>query len=288
MQIGLFLATTNPIATPEYITAFARAAEERGFDSLWVGEHVLLFDEYASRYPYAEDGRLIGLAPEHGILDPFLALTFAAAATTRIRLATGVCIVPQRNPVYTAKEVATLDWLSGGRFTLGVGVGWLEEEFRNLEVPFEARGARCREYLEVMKRLWCDEVSEHHGPHYDLQACRQFPKPLQQPHPPVVFGGESDAALRRVAQLGDGWFGFNHTPESAAECISRLRPLLEGEGRELADLEISVSPYLRPSSGDDIERFRDAGVQRVVLLAMVPSVEGIPAGLDALAAEYGV
>jgi len=286
MQIGLFLATTNPIATPEYITAFARAAEERGFDSLWVGEHVLLFDEYASQYPYAEDGRLIGLAPEHGLLDPFLALGFAAAVTSRIRLATGVCIVPQRNPVYTAKEVATLDWLSNGRVTLGVGVGWLEEEFRNLDVPFEARGTRCREYVEVMKRLWCDEVSEHHGPLYDLAPCRQFPKPIQAPHPPIVFGGESDAALRRVAQGGDGWFGFNHTPESAAECIGRLRPMLEAEGRSLEDVEISASPYLRPSSGEDAARFRDAGVERIVLLAMLPSVDAIPAGLDQLVREW--
>jgi probable F420-dependent oxidoreductase len=126
-------------------------------------------------------------------------LAFLAAHTARVRLGTGICLVPQRNPVYTAKEVATVDWLSGGRFDFGVGVGWLAEEFRALDVAFERRGDRCREYLDVMRRLWCDSVSAFAGSFYDLPASRQYPKPVQQPHPPICFGGESDAAMRRVA-----------------------------------------------------------------------------------------
>jgi len=288
MKIGLFLATINPIATPEYIAAFASGAEERGFDSLWVGEHALLFEDYASAYPYSEDGKLIGLSSESGMLDPFLALSWAAAVTREIKLATGICILPQRNPVYTAKEVATLDWLSGGRTLLGLGVGWLKEEFDNLGVPFERRGARCAEYVEVLKRLWCDPVSHHEGEFHQLSGARLYPKPVQTPHPPILFGGESDAALRRVAHQGDGWFGFNHTPASAAECLARLDALLEACGRSRADLDISLSPYLQPSSGKDLPHFEELGVDRVVLLAMAPSLEAIPATLDAAASEYGL
>ncbi len=288
MKKGLFLATINPIATPEYITAFARAAEERGFESLWVGEHALLFDEYESAYPYSADGKLIGLTGESGMLDPFMALGWAAAATREIKLATGICILPQRNPVYTAKEAATLDWLSGGRTILGLGIGWLEEEFRNVGVPFARRGARCAEYVEVLKSLWCDPVSNFEGEFHHLAGARFYPKPIQQPHPPILFGGESDAALRRVATLGDGWFGFNHTPESAAECLGRLGTILEAEGRRLADLDISLSPYLQPSSGADLPRFEELGVDRFVILAMAPSVEAIPSTLDGVAKEYGV
>ena len=160
MRIGLFLPLTNPLATPEYIETFAQAAEERGFATLWVAEHVVLFDEYQSRYPYSPSGKILGVPGDSGLLDPLVTFGAIAAVTQEIRLGTGICLIPQRNPVYTAKEVATVDWLSDGRFTLGIGVGWLEEEFRALGVPFEQRGSRCREYIEVMKRLWCDPVSE--------------------------------------------------------------------------------------------------------------------------------
>jgi probable F420-dependent oxidoreductase len=214
-----------------------------------------------------------------------VALGFVAAVTERIRLATGVCLVPQRNPVYTAKQVAAVDWLSQGRISLGIGVGWLEEEFRALSVPFEHRGSRCREYIEVMKRLWCDPVSEYRGRFYELPECRQYPKPVQQPHPPLLFGGESDAALRRVADLGSGWFGFNHTPETAAECIRRLDLLLAERGRPRAELEIAVCPYLRPCDFEQLQRFRDAGVGQVALLAIPESAEAIAPALDALAEQ---
>jgi probable F420-dependent oxidoreductase len=195
MKVGLFAPLGNPFATPEYVSAFGRAADERGFHSLWVAEHVVLFDDYASQYPYAADGK-IPAGGESGIYEPFTALAYLAAVTSRIRLGTGICLVPQRNPVYTAKEVAAVDWLSNGRLDFGVGVGWLREEFDAVAVPFERRGARTREYIEVMRRLWEDPVSEHHGEFYDLPACRQYPKPVQQPHPPIHVGGESDPALR--------------------------------------------------------------------------------------------
>ena len=286
MKIGLFLPLTNPLATPEYIETFAQAAEERGFYQLWVAEHVVLFDDYQSRYPYSADGKIVGVAPESGLLDPLVAFGAIAAVTQEIRLGTGICLVPQRNPVYTAKEVATVDWLSDGRFTLGIGVGWLKEEFRALGVPFEHRGSRCREYIEVMKRLWCDPVSEFKGRFYELPPCRQYPKPVQQPHPPLVFGGETDPALRRVADLGSGWFGFDHTPETAAESVTRLDRLLAERGRSRDDIQVIVSPYLRPFDGEQLKRFAEAGADQVVLLALARDRAAIPETLDRLEQEY--
>ena len=234
----------SPAGTPEYLRTLGTAAEEPGFHSLWIAEHVVLFDDYASHYPYSADGR-IPACGKSGFLDPFDALAFLAACTTRVRLGTGICLVPQRNPVYTAKEAATVDWLSGGRLDFGVGVGWLAEEFRALGVPFERRGERCRDYLEVMRRLWCDPVSAFAGEFYELPACREYPKPVQQPHPPIYFGGESEAALRRVADVGQGWYPFSLEPEELAERLVVLDQL-PGEGRRGATCRSSSAPTCDP------------------------------------------
>jgi probable F420-dependent oxidoreductase len=284
MRIGLFAAVGNPFATPHYLRTLGPAAEARGFHSLWAAEHVVLFDEYRSRYPYATDGR-IPAGGDTGILEPFTTLSFLAAITSRIRLGTGICLVPQRNPVYTAKQAADLDWVSNGRFDLGVGVGWLEEEFQALGVPFARRGERCRDYLEVMRRLWCDAVSEYHGDFYDLPACRQYPKPLQQPHPPIHFGGESEAALRRVADIGQGWYGFNLEPEQTAEHVARLEKLLSERGRSRADVLVSVCPYFRPTDFDAVQRYRDAGVDQVILFCVAGTPDALEQRLDELAKQ---
>jgi probable F420-dependent oxidoreductase len=282
MKFGIFAPLANPFATASYLQALGTAVEERGFDSIWVAEHVVLFDEYRSRYPYANDGR-IPVRPESGILDPFAALSFLAAVTARVRLGTGICLVPQRNPVYTAKEVATLDWLSGGRFDLGIGVGWLAEEFAALGVPFDRRGPRCRAYIDVMKTLWSDPISQHSGEFYDLAPTRQYPKPVQQPHPPIHFGGESDAALRRVADLGQGWYGFGLGPEQVRERIDRLERLLERRGRRRGDIEVSICPYLTPATTQLVEGYEEAGVDRVILMAVGRSPEALVSALDDLA-----
>ena len=282
MKVGLFAPFTNPFATAEYIRAMGSGAEERGFDSIWVAEHVVLFDEYASQYPYAADGR-IPVPTESGMLDPFPALSFLAACTKTIRLGTGICLLPQRNPVYTAKEAATVDWMSNGRLDLGIGVGWLEEEYQALGVPFERRGARCRAYIDVLKTLWCDDISEYEGEFYSLPATRQFPKPVQQPHPPIHFGGESDAALRRVADLGQGWYGFNQTAEQVTKRIAKLTSMLEKRGRSREEIEVSICPYLLGASPEIIEGYEAAGVDRVILLAAAANTEAIPEVLDGLA-----
>ena len=286
MKLGLFAPLGNPFATPEYIDALGRAADERGFDSIWVAEHVVLFDDYASQYPYSADGK-IPAGGDNGIFEPFTSLAYLAACTERVRLGTGICLVPQRNPVYTAKEVAAVDWLSKGRLDFGVGVGWLEEEFNAVAVPFERRNERCREYLEVMRRLWEDEISEHHGELYDLPACRQYPKPVQQPHPPIHFGGESNAALRRVADLGQGWYGFNLEPDGVPERLAYLEKLLAERGRTLDEVEVSICPYLKGAQPDDVKRYEDAGVDQLILLAFAFDPDGIVETLDGLATTFG-
>jgi len=282
LKIGLFPATVSPVATPEFLRALGEAADAGGFHSLWVPEHVLLFDEYGSPYPYAHDGK-IPVGGENGMLEPFAALSFLAAVTSRVRLGTGICLVPQRNPVYTAKSVADVDWLSDGRLDFGVGIGWLAEEFQAVGVPWEKRGQRCREYLEVMRRLWEDDVSEHKGALYELPASRQYPKPLQKPHPPIHFGGESDAALRRVADVGQGWYGFSLDPDAVPERLALLTRLLEERGRQREDVLVSVCPYLLGADLEKVERYGEAGVDQVILPAFAFDVDGIRSLLDSFA-----
>lgn len=241
MQIGFFGIGIGATANPELLGLAARRAEECGYHSIWQGEHVVLLDQYRSTYPYSQDGRLPMQTTEVDLLDPFLGLSYAAALTERIRLGTGVCLVPERNPLITAKEVATLDKLSGGRFDFGVGIGWLEEEFIALGVPWERRGARTREYLEVMKKLWIDGEADHQGEFCSFPKVRSYPKPVQRPHPPIIFGGESTAALKRVGEVGDGWFGVNVTPEAAKRHIEAMRGFATAAGRDADSLRYSVS-----------------------------------------------
>jgi probable F420-dependent oxidoreductase len=248
MQLGLFVASANPFATPDYLRAVAGGAEERGFTSVWVPEHVVLFDDYDSTYPYADDGRIPGL-PGSGMLDPFGVLSFLAACSNSLRVGTAICLIPQRNPVYTAKEVATLDWLSGGRFDFGVGVGWLEEEYDAVGAPFAQRGKRADDYLGLMKALWTEPVTTYDGTFHSVRDVRCDPKPVQAPHPPIHVGGESDAAFRRVARHGDGWFGWNHLPPSAVDHLARLRAVLDDHGRDPATVRVTVSPYFNPVDG---------------------------------------
>jgi probable F420-dependent oxidoreductase len=274
MRIGIFLPTFGAGQHPDFLRALAEAAEAVGAATLWAPEHVVLMDSYRSRYPYAEDGQLPLDPSEGGLAEPFVVLSYLAAITTEVRLGTGICLVPQRNPVYTAKMVANLDVLSKGRVDFGVGIGWLAEEFAAVGTPFERRAQRSRAYLEIMRRLWTDPVAAHQSEFYTLPPVHMAPKPVQKPHPPIIFGGESAAALRRVADLGQGWFGWNLTPEMAAERLEVLKALLAERGRRIEDLSITVSPYTQPSRDlDAMKRYRDLGVQQVVML--LPVSEGV-------------
>jgi probable F420-dependent oxidoreductase len=167
-----------------------------------------------------------------------------------------------------AKTAATLDRLSGGRFILGAGVGWLAEEFEALGIPFERRGARTREYVDVMRKLWTEQRSSHQGQFAKFTDVLSYPKPVSSKGIPVWFGGESNPALRRVAEYSDGWIGFNLLPDQASEKIRRIEELLKANGRNRSDLKLAVSPYINPIKTDDLKRYRDAGVEEVVLLAL--------------------
>ncbi len=267
MKIGLQGVFAGPAAGAEHMTKTARMVEDAGFYSLWMPEHVLLFEDYDSPYPYADNGK-VPLDPRNVPLEPFTALSFLAGQTSRIRLATGITILPQRNPVYFAKQAADVDVISGGRLDIGIGVGWLAEEFAALGVPFERRGARTADYLKVCQTLWCDDVSSYKGEFYTLPTCVQGPKPVQKPHPPLWFGGESKAALRRVARFGQGWYGVKVLPEDVPAHLRELSGLLDIEGRKLADVQIAVSPYGVPCDLDMLKRYRDAGVDQVILFAL--------------------
>jgi probable F420-dependent oxidoreductase len=283
MRFDLWVPTASPMTTPELLDAVAEGAEARGIGTIWVGEHVVLFEEYESRYPYAEDGR-IPAPPGSGLLEPLLALTYLAARTSTVRLGTAMLLLPQRNPVYVAKEVATLDWLSGGRVDLGIGVGWLKEEFDALGVPWERRGRRTDEYLEVLRTLWVDNPSAYHGETYDLPACEMYPKPVQAPHPPIHVGGETPAALRRAARLGQGWHTFNRSPGELATGLAELDVHLEEAGRSRADLRITVCPYFQQLTPDEVERYAEAGADAVAALFFAFTPEDVARAFDDLEA----
>jgi probable F420-dependent oxidoreductase len=211
-------------------------------------------------------------------------LSYLAARTRSVRLGTAMLLLPQRNPVYVAKEVSSLDWLSGGRVDLGVGVGWLKEEFDALNVPWERRGRRTDEYLEVLRTLWCDETSAYHGETYDLPACEMYPKPVQQPHPPVHIGGETPAALRRVARLGQGWHTFNRSPDELAAGLAELDVQLEAAGRQRDEVRITVCPYFQPLSPDAVSAYAQAGADAVAALFFAFGPDEVEKAFDDLEA----
>jgi probable F420-dependent oxidoreductase len=271
MRIGLHALGIGTGARRDVIDDVARAAEDAGFATLWAGEHVVMVDAGASRYPYADDGR-IAVPAGADWLDPLIALSFAAAATTRIRLATGVLLLPEHPPVVVAKQAASLDVLSGGRFTLGVGIGWSREEFDALGVPFAHRAARTVEYVEVLRTLWRDEPASFSGAFVSFDDIRVNPKPLQQNGIPVVLGGNSDAALRRVALDGDGWYGFNLDGVAAvADRLGVLRGLCDEAGRSPEDLTLAVA--LRAPAPEDLPALAELGVDELVVVASPPAAD---------------
>jgi probable F420-dependent oxidoreductase len=270
VELGLNLPVAHPSVTPGMIVDVARRAEELGFAEVYLGEHVVLFDEPVDRYPGSESGEAFFPA-SLPILDPLVGLAFVAACTERIRLATGVMLLPQRNPVYAAKHIASVDWLSGGRLDVAIGVGWSTQEFAACLVPWEHRGARCEEYVEVMRALWAGDVAAYHGRFHSLEPCRQYPKPVQRPHPPLWFGGWTDVALDRAARLGDGWYGFDLSPEVVTDRLEALGVMLERRHRMLDDFTIAVGAYnLMPRQRSELAAYEAAGVDQFVVSLKSP------------------
>jgi probable F420-dependent oxidoreductase len=286
MRIGLHALGIGTGARPEVIRAVAVAAEVAGFATLWSGEHVVLVDQPASRYPYSADGR-IAVPAEADWLDPLLGLSFTAAVTTTIGLATGVLLLPEHNPVVTAKQAATLDVLSGGRLTLGVGIGWSAEEFAALGVPFAHRGRRTEEYIAAMRTLWADDVASFSGEFTRFESVRVNPKPVRGRRIPVVIGGNADAALARVAAVGDGWYGFNVPASEVAGRIAELAGQCERLGRSLRELTVAVA--VAGASPGMLPELAGTGVDEFVVVAAPPADPAeATSWVRELAAQWGV
>jgi len=252
------------VPLPAYLVdvgAMARKAEELGFESFWCAEHPFIPVQSASRFPGAEDG-IIPEAYSH-FVDPFVALARASGTTTRIKLGTGIVLVPERHPLLLAKEVSTLDLFSGGRFLFGIGAGRLREETEIMGGDFDHRWTQTRESVLAMKELWTKTDAEFHGKYYDFPPVRSYPKPAQKPHPPVLLGGGAKNVLQRVASWGDGWLPNRVTPDQLRESRATLDRLAKENRRDPAALTISV--HGQPADRDLVRRLLDAGATRVII-----------------------
>jgi probable F420-dependent oxidoreductase len=271
MRFGLHALGIGTGARRDVIDAVAVAAEAAGFATLWAGEHVVMVDEPASRYPYADDGR-IAVPADADWLDPLIGLSFAAAATSRIGLATGVLLLAEHNPVIVAKQAASLDVLSAGRLTLGIGVGWSREEFDALGVPFARRGARATEYAAAMRAIWRDDVASFEGEFTRFRDIRVNPKPVRG-RIPIVLGGNSDVALGRAGTWGDGWYGFNLADVDAVrERVGALHARAREAGRDPRVLEVAVA--VTEVTPADVPALAEAGVTQLVVVAAPPAEPG--------------
>ncbi len=265
MKFALFGINTGPCAAPECARNVARAAEAAGFESLWTGEHVVLPDPQAPPSP---------APPNMPMLDPSVALAYLAGHATRVKLGTGIIILPQRNPLVLAKELATVDVLSNGRLIFGIGIGYLKPEFDALGIPFEHKGLRTEEYLAAMLAVWTMEKPAYRGKFASFSGINAMPRPVQKPHPEVVFGGHSKEAFARAARLAKGWYGFALDVDGAKQCVEGLRAACAKVGRKFEDLEISVTPRVRVDR-EVAKRFVDLGVGRLILLARAQDEAGV-------------
>jgi probable F420-dependent oxidoreductase len=279
MKIGVFLLASQQSADPAVV---AKSAEELGFASFWVPEHPILPVHCSSPYPGTPDG---SIPPAAGILaDPFVALARASAVTSRIQLGTGICLVPERNPLLLAKEIATLDYYSRGRFVFGIGAGWLREETEIMGGDFAHRWTQTREAVLAMKELWTKQESEYHGRYYNFPAVRLFPKPAAKPHPPVLLGGTSKYVFKRIVEWGDGWLPTGVSLDGIQRGRATLNDLAEKAGRDPHSL--NVIAFGQPgqfTTGEDIEALEKAGISHATIWLMRTSQDAVVAELEELA-----
>jgi probable F420-dependent oxidoreductase len=251
----------------------AQRAEELGYQSVWLGDHIVIPEKIVAPYPYTKDGS-VGFPRRTPWPDPFVLLAAIGVKTQNIRLGTSVIIVPYRNPLHVAKAVATVDLLSNGRFQFGVGIGWLKEEIDALGEQFSERASRTREYLQVMKAIWKDEVASFQGKYFSFPDLHTGPLPVQKPHPPIIFGGESLPALKRVADLGDGWQPGPIPLDVFRERCDTLKALMAERGRDFSQLSISMlgdANDLKQNPGK-IAALEELGVKELVVFMSGPDV----------------
>ena len=267
MKFALVGVGSGSTVRPEPLAEVAQKAETLGYESVWIPEHLAVPIEMQARYPGSADGKFPGGSGVN-LHDPFVALSFVAAHTKTIKLGTGVFVLPLRNTLSVAKAVASLDVLSQGRVLFGIGVGWCEEEFDAVGMSFRDRAARTREAVQVMRALWTEETPQFSGKFHAFKSVGFNPKPVQKPQPPLIFGGESRAALKRAADLADGWCGIRYTPDSVKPYVSQLKDLTQQAGRDFSQFEITAG--LEPGvalTTDTVKQFEDAGVHRLFVFA---------------------
>jgi probable F420-dependent oxidoreductase len=265
MKFGLFGMNMRPCVTPGAIAAAARAAEDAGFESFWGGEHIALADPQtpASLMP-----------PNIVFVDLGVTMAFAAAHTRTIRFGTGIIILPLRNPVVLAKQLASVDVVSNGRLIFGVGIGNLEFEFNAVGMPFDHKGKRAEEMIAAMKALWTMDRAEYRGRFFSFAGVRAEPRPVQKPHPPIVFGGKSTHAFSRTARIGDGWFGYGLDLEATAACIGGIREACAKYGRRFEEIEVSITPKAELDR-DLAQRYADLGVRRLIIAPRARTVDDV-------------
>lgn len=271
MKIGICTEAPGPWSSGDFIRRSAQAAERAGFASMWFGDHVLLFGAYESKYPYAgvaswakEENEAPIPDPRTPFIDPLIGMTWAAAATTTLDVGTSIMILPQRNPVVLAKELACLDEISGGRVTLGVGVGWCKEEAEAIGVDWASRGKLTDEYIDVMRTLWQNDAARFNGRTISFEDAYLYPRPKNGGKLPIMIGGDTDIALRRVARAGDGWLCFSVPREEMAGKVARLREMTREQSRDPDSLRISKAIFTWTKL-DELEEMREAGVTEFVL-----------------------
>ena len=272
MQFGIISVNTGHGATPEGAKTLVQAAEAGGFTTAWTVEHVVVPSGYESTYPYDESGKMAGGAEDFDLPDPLIWLTWAAAHTTTLRLGTGILIATQRNPVVIAKSIATLDVLSGGRVDLGVGAGWLEEEFDALSIPFAGRGQRLDEYIDAMRALWTQDKASFHGDYANFDNCISRPRPVNGTVP-IVIGGHTKVAARRAGERGDAFFPGSASVEELGELIDVMKRTAEEHGRDGDAIPVYAMAVGKPGDAmyARIEALAAAGVEQVTVPAYSPA-----------------
>jgi probable F420-dependent oxidoreductase len=276
MKIGILMFPTQQ---PVDVAVVARKAEELGFDSLWVGEHPVMPVHSTSLFPASPDGRIP--ASYSWFVDPFVTLARASAVTTTLKLGTGITLVPERNPLLLAKEIATLDYFSRGRFLFGIGAGWNKEETEIMGGNFAHRWTQTREAVEAMKALWANEAAEYHGQYYDFPAVRSFPRPVQQPHPPIFLGGSAPQVFKRTVEYGNGWMPTRSTPDLIKQGCAMLNELAAKAGRDPKSIEVMA--YIAPPDRAALQALAEAGADAAVLLLASEPEEAALAELEQMA-----
>ncbi len=263
MKIGLFGINMARVDAPDTLLPLMKRVEEMGLESVWTGEHVMIPRDYASAYPFNTSGR-IGVPPETHFIDPLIALSHVAAHTTTLRLGTGINLLPQSNPLLFAKQVASLDHLSKGRVLLGLGVGWLAEEFTAMGVPFAGRGRRFDDYLRAVKKVWSGVEVEHQSDYLNWSGFKSYPLPHAPSGPPIIIGGHSPAALRRTVATGDGWFAFPKSHDELSGLLGQLRDRAAAAGRDPATIEITALWRDFADGMASLKTYREMGVHRLL------------------------